>query len=179
MTVPIGLSASAQAAAGRRYMRPATAEDALQIAIEKWVRFEYQVWRQARERPIGRLEFGGTIFRLLTIGLSVTLTTLANLPEFSRDYLTILGGVLTAVTAMDAYFRLGDRKVTNETRKQELLTLRDEWNDRWAVQVQMETDSAKALEAAKKLLVEAQVEVDQTLNKYASRNASAPNTKPQ
>ena len=93
--------------------------------------------------------------------------------------ITIIGGVLSILAGIEGYLKLADRKVAGENRRRELLAERDKWGYKWMVEVELETEPTKALQAAKRLLQAAPQALNDMLNKYVQRSGSEPSTKPQ
>ncbi len=160
------------------YYRSTSDEAALQIAIEKWVRFQYRVWQEANQQPIKLYGYSSTFLRLAIIFLSAAITTLSDISSIERTTITIIGGVLTVLTGVEGYLRLADQKVTGENRRRELLAERDKWRYKWMVEVELESNTKKALAAAKRLLQTAPLAINDSMNKYMQRSGSEPTTKP-
>lgn len=152
-----------------KFSRPQNSQEALQTAIERWIEFEYGIWLQTQQNSIKHLGLWGTALRLVLIILAGTITAISDIDTIPRTVITVLGGVLTIFTGIEGYLKLADRKLTAENRNKELLAERDRLKHEWMVKVELETDTDKALEEAKKLLESGPKIVSDIINKYVSR----------
>ncbi len=160
------------------YFRPSSEKEALQVAIEKWVRFQYQIWKESKQQSIKWMDFSSAFMRIVIIVLSAAITTMSNLDGVPKATIAIVGGVLTVLAGIEGYLKLADRKVTAENRQRELLSERDRWGYKWMVEVELETNTEKALIAAKRLLQTAPLAVNDSMNKYLERSGREPSVKP-
>jgi hypothetical protein len=160
------------------YARVTNDEEALQIAIEKWIRYQYHIWEESSQPSLKLLDFFNTFFRISMILLSASITTMSDIELVPRTTITIIGGILTVLAGVEGFFKLTDRRVLAENRKRELLAERDKWGYQWMVDVELEKDTSKALVAAKKLLLVAPQATNDLMNKYVQRSSGEPTTKP-
>ena len=160
------------------YPRSRNEEEALQVAIEKWIRYQYHLWEESNQHPLKLLDFLSAFFRIAIILLSASITTMSDIESIPRTTITIIGGVLTVLAGVEGYFKLADRRVAAENRKRELLAERDKWGYQWMVSVELETDTKKALASAKELLQVAPQATNDLMNKYVQRSSGEPTTKP-
>ena len=158
----------------REYPRAKDDNEALQVAIDKWVRFQYRIWQETLEQPLGRYNLWSIVFRVMIIVLAGSITVMSDMDTVPRIGITIVAGVLTILTGVEGYLKLADRKVAGENRKRELLAEQDKWSYDWMVKVELEIDTAKALTESKKLLVDAPKAINDLLGKYVSSKAEAP-----
>jgi hypothetical protein len=161
------------------YSRPRNVEDSVQIAIKKWIRHQYYIWREATAQNVKLYEIAGNIMRILIIALAASITTMSDIEDIPRTVITIIGGVMTVLTGVEGYLKLSDRRSVGENQKRELLAERDKWGYKWMVEVELEKDGEKALKSAKELLEKAPAAINELLVKYSSRTAEEPKTKPQ
>lgn len=160
------------------YLRPKDDSEALQVAIEKWIRFQYHIWEETKKQPLRFLDLSSTLLRIAIIALSASITTMSDIDAIPRTTITIVGGILTILAGTEGYLKLADRKAAGENRRQELLAERDKWGYKWMVEVELQTDTAKALKTAKELLKTAPQSVNDLLSKYMQREPGKPATKP-
>jgi hypothetical protein len=160
------------------YLRPKNVEDSLQVAITKWIRHQYFIWKEATAQPVKTFSIWSTTLRIMIIALAASITTMSDIDIVPRTVITIIGGVMTILTGVEGYLKLSDRHSTGQNQKRELLAERDKWGYKWMVEVELETDSAEALKAAKKLLEAAPAAINELLVRYSSRTADKPATTP-
>lgn len=145
-------------------------DEALQRAIYKWVKFQQSMWMQVAEKlewPSRACSRWSIILRVTIIVLSTALTTFSNLPEVPRNGITVTAGVITGLTAIEAFFRLSEKHGEMKKQQREIEALRDNLRYDWMVHVELETDRRKQLEEAKRLLEEGPAAYNEILNKYA------------
>ena len=145
-------------------------EEVIQRAIYKWVRFQQNMWAQVAERleiPSGVCNRWAIVLRVSVILLSTALTTVSNLDIVPRNGIAITAGVITALTAIEAFFRLAEKHGEMKKQQREIEALRDKLRYEWMVKVELETDLQKQLAEAKRLLEEGPKAYNDILNKYA------------
>lgn len=139
-------------------------------AAEKWLKFNQAVWDHINLKLQVNIERSGKAslgLRLVIIVLAAAITTLSDIEAVSRTFVTIIAGVLTALTGIEAYLKLGERHLETKRQQREIEALRDRYRFRWFVEVETEPDMEKRIHAAKKLLEEAPEAYNDVLNKYA------------
>ncbi|MBM4424508.1 MAG: hypothetical protein FJ030_14165 [Chloroflexi bacterium] len=144
--------------------------EALQRAIYKWVKFQQSMWAQVAEKlewPSRMCNRWSIILRLTIIILSTALTTFSNLSEVPRNGITLTAGVITGLTAIEAFFRLSEKHGEMKKQQREIEALRDKLRYEWMVAVELETNMEKQLVEAKRLLKEGPAAYNEILNKYA------------
>jgi hypothetical protein len=148
-----------------------TDEEALKHAVKKWVHFQRAIWKKINYEmidPSKSLALGAILLRLTIIVLAATVTTLSGLlPEDLQGIVTVLAGLLTAITGIEAYFKFSERISQNKRQQRELEAKRDELRYRWFIDVEMETDMKKRLKCAKDLLDSGPKEYNKILNSFA------------
>ena len=145
-------------------------DEALQRAIYKWVKFQQSIWAQVAEKlewPSRTCSRWSIILRVTIIVLSTALTTFSNLPEVPRNGITVTAGILTGLTAIEAFFRLAEKHGEMRKQQREIEGLREKLRYEWMVKVELETDRAKQITEAKRLLEEGPEAYNEILNKYA------------
>lgn len=147
-------------------------EEALIRAIKKWIQFQRGMWQHIVlriDKPGRRAEWVGNLFRISIILLSALITTIADIDSIPRVWITILAGVLTAVTGIEGYFRFGEKRAELMRQQRELQTKRDDLRYEWAVHVELEPDLEKRLAAAKELLLRGPDDYNYILNKFVDQ----------
>jgi hypothetical protein len=144
-------------------------KDMLIRAVEKWLKFQTAMWNQINdklERRIRASEMGGMAFRIVIITISAALTTLSDWQGIEGWVIRLIAGVLTALTGIEAYLKLTERQTESRRQQREMEALRDRLRFAWFVNVEIQPDMIKRLDAAKKLLEEGPREFNEILNKY-------------
>ncbi|MDL1882245.1 hypothetical protein FBR01_01170 [Anaerolineae bacterium CFX8] len=131
------------------FFRPKNNAEALQVAIKRWLKFQYRVWDQEAKRTSQWLSAGAGFLRVVIIILAGSLTAMSSLDGVDRNVITIVSGVLTILTGLEGYFKLADRKATAENRRAAVLAEFDRQGYEWMAKVELETDTDKALQEAK------------------------------
>jgi hypothetical protein len=155
--------------AGQEYFRPKTNEEALQIAIGRWIGFQYRVWKQEGERSAERLSVSATLLRIAIIVLAGLITIVADLEGVDRSIVTVVSGGLTILTGIEGYLKLTDRKITADNRRAAVLAEYDRQGYEWMTKVELETDADKALEQAKLLLATCPNMINDIVNRDLAR----------
>lgn len=148
-------------------------EEVLERAIERWKEFYIRMWGHGNivlERDSRRFAWVGSILRILVIILSVSVTTLSGL-EIRPQTVTIIAGILTVLTSIEGFLGLLDRRAQLQQMQREIQTLRDQLGFQWMVEVELERDTAKRLESAKRILHEGPIAYNEILNKYAFKSS--------
>ena len=137
-----------------------TDEQALERAIRKWIRFQKNMWAHITDRlekPSGDYNTWANLLRVV-------------INEISRTVLTVVAGTLTALTAIEAFFKFSERRSEMQQQQRELQAKRDELRYQWMVDVELETDMEKRLKSALNLLEEGPKAYNDVLNKYAFKS---------
>lgn len=161
-----------------QYPRPQSVEDALQVAIGKWIRFQYRIWEQEAQRSAATQNAIGVLMRISIIILAGSITAMSEIDTIPRTTVTIISAILTILTGVEGYLKLADRKVQIENQRTEILAEYDRQGYAWMTKVQLETDPEKALEEAKKLLESGPKEINTIVARYMSRASGNEPTKP-
>ena len=117
------------------------------------------------------------LLRVTIIVLSAAVTTVSNIDVVSRTVVTIVAGVLTGLTGIEAFVRAGERQSDAKRQQREIEALRDRLRYEWFVRVEIAGDLTQRLAAAKELLERGPREYNEVLNKYALKSDS--DNKPQ
>jgi len=150
-------------------------KDMLVRAVEKWLKFQTAMWNQVNSKLEKQSVASGrwdVITRLAIISLSATLTTLSDWPGIEGGLLRVIAGVLTALTGIEAYLKLGEKQSSARRQQREIEALRDRLRFEWFVRVEVQPDMTKRLDAAKKLLEEGPREYNEILNKYYLKSST-------
>lgn len=145
-------------------------EEILARAVYKWVKFQQNMWAQVAERlegPSRSCNWWAVALRLSIIILSTALTVFSNLAAIDRNYITVVAGAVTGLTAIEAFFRLAEKHGEMRKQQREIEGLREKLRYEWMVKVELETDRAKQIAEAKRLLEEGPEAYNEILNKYA------------
>ncbi len=154
-------------------------QEFLERAVEKWFKFQTSIWdnvNQKLEREVKISRRLSIMMRVAVIILSATVTTVSNIDAVSRTVVTIVAGVLTALTGIEAFVRAGERQLDAKQQQREIESLRDRLRYEWFVRVEIAGDLTQRLAAAKELLERGPREYNEVLNKYAlkSENVNRP-----
>lgn len=161
------------------YERPKTNEEALQIAIARWIQFQYRVWQQEGNKPrIDWLRISSTGLRVVIILLAGSVTAMTDMEDIPRTVLTVTSAILTILTGIEGYLKLSDASISAQNRRTEILAEYDRQGYEWMIKVHLETDTDKALEEAKRMLETGPKAINDIIAKYISRGAGDEPTKP-
>jgi len=144
-------------------------DDLLKRAILKWVRFNQDVFNyiQVLGVLIRRYNTWGTLLRVVIIILSAAITTLSNIDEIPRTIITIIAGILTMITGIEAYYKFNERSFDAKKTQRELEALRDELRYAWFVDVEVGNGSLDdRLVHARKMLMNGSARYNEVLTKY-------------
>lgn len=161
------------------YPRPQNIEDALQIAIDKWVTFQYRIWEQESQRRIGWYGYVGAFLRIVIFVLAGMVTALSSIDEVSKATVTLVSAGLTILTGVDGFLKLSEKKVLAENRRTEILAEYDRQGYEWMTKVHLETNTETAFAEAKRLLETGPKAVNDIIARYMSRASGNEPTKPQ
>lgn len=152
-----------------RARHASTKEEAFDLALNKWLRFNEVMRTHTNEilqKQLSRQEALGKLYRVLIIILSAGVTTMSDVDAIARVIVTITAGVLTVLTGLESYLQFNQRRLETQRRQREVEALRYKLRFQWLTTVQMETDVDRRLEAARKHLWEGQEAYNAILNKY-------------
>lgn len=144
-------------------------EQAIYIAAQKWKRFNrvMQAHITQLRTEASYNDWWGAIFRLSIIILSASVTVISAVVGDNQKYIaTIVGGVLTALAGIEAYFRFNRRESEARRQQREIEALRYRLRHQWITTVQMENDVEKRFGAAIKFLQDGQDAYNVILNNY-------------
>jgi len=150
-----------------------TEEEVLVRSIQKWIRFQKSMWQHVTDRlenPSGRYEAYASAMRVTIILMSATITTISDINDVPRVVVTVIAGSLTALTAIEAFFKFAERRSELQQQQREIQAKRDELRYKWMVEVELQTDMKKRLEAALDLLEKGPQAYNDILNKYAFKS---------
>lgn len=88
-----------------KYPRPQSVEDALQIAIEKWIAFQYRTWEQEANHSTRLMNYSGVILRILIIGLAGSITAMSEIDVIPRTTVTVISAILTILTGVEGFLK--------------------------------------------------------------------------
>ena len=154
-------------------------KDLLTRAVHKWLSFQKNMWNQVNvqlEKEINVYTRWSLIFRLVIITLSASVTTISDIDVVPRTVVTIIAGVMTALTGIEAFLKFSERQSDSRKQQREIEALRDELRFEWFANVEIENDMKKRIRAAKKLLEKGPDSYNDVLNKYVlkAKNDEAP-----
>lgn len=153
-----------------KYDRPKNNADALQVAIGRWVEYQVRTWKEEAEKPrVHWLQIGNTTLRIILIVLAGTITVLSDVEGVARTTITVLSGTMTILTAIDGFLKLSERGVAAENMRTEILAEYDRQGYEWMHKVELETNTDKALDAAKILLETCPPIINAIKSKYTAR----------
>ena len=144
-------------------------EDLLTQSVTKWMGFMNNLWSLVNIKLENQSRWNaawGTTFRLLIILLSSSVTVMADLDQVPRSVVTIVAGVMTALTGMEAFLKFNERQLEARRQQREIEALRDELRFEWFARVEVEGDMKKRLKAARILLQSGPKDYNEILNKY-------------
>lgn len=147
-----------------------TDQEFLERAVEKWLKFQTGMWENVNRKLEPEIKSSrrlSTTLRMTVIFLSAAVTTVSSIDTVTRTAVTLLAGVLTALTGVEAYLRAGERQSDAKKQQREIEALRDSLRYEWFVRVEVEGDLPKRLAAAKELLERGPREYNEILTKYA------------
>jgi hypothetical protein len=99
--------------------------------------------------------------------LSAAITTLSNIDEIPRTIITIIAGILTMITGIEAYYKFNERSFDAKKTQRELEALRDELRYAWFVDVEVGNGSLDdRLVHARKMLMNGSARYNEVLTKY-------------
>ena len=98
--------------------------------------------------------------------LSATITTISDIEIVARTTVTIVAGVLTALTGIEVFLKYSERQTDSRKMQREIEALRDELRFEWFNRVEIEGNMKDRLKAAKELLDDGPDAYNEILNKY-------------
>ncbi len=144
-------------------------KDLLTRAVHKWLNFQTNMWSQVNEkleREVKVTSRWSVIFRITIIILSASVTMISDIDRVPRTAVTIVAGVLTALTGIEAYLKFGEQQAEAKRQQREIEALRDKLRFEWFSEVEIEGDMEKRIKAARRLLEEGPEAYNEVLNKY-------------
>jgi hypothetical protein len=144
-------------------------KDLLTRAVYKWLNFQTDMWSQINEkleREVKVYSLWSVVFRVTIIILSASVTMISDIDLVPRTAVTIVAGVLTALTGIEAYLKFGEQQSETRRQQREIEALRDKLRFEWFSEVEIEGDMGKRIKAAKRLLEEGPEAYNEVLNKY-------------
>ena len=150
-------------------------KDMLERAIEKWITFNQGIWGQVNGKLESEIQRSGTMamwMRILIIVISAAITTMSSITGIPRVIITVIAGIMTGLTGIEAYLKLGERQTNARKMQREIEHLRDDLRFQWfnAVEVPGQTvDYTQRLAAARQLLESGPEQYNQILDKYAMK----------
>ena len=170
---------AAQQTTTDEYPRPTNNHEALQTAIGRWIAYQHRTWeREAKEVKIERSKNWGMGLRIAVIFFAGALTAMTQIDWISSDVVGMISALLTVLTGIEGYLKLTDKAISAENRRTEIMTEYDRQGYEWMAKVQLETDTDKALEEAKRLLSESPEKINEIIKRYMTRAAGDEPTKP-
>ena len=149
-------------------------KQALLRAIYKWVKFMQMMWTQVTDSKVEQrrkqFEVLAVVFRVTIILLSAAVTTISDINEVPRTVITIVAGVLTGLTGIEAYFRFTEQSSSIQQQQREIQSLRDDLRYRWMIEVELETDNVKRMTAARELLQSGPKAYNNIMNKHVFKS---------
>ncbi len=144
-------------------------EEAIHLACQKWKRFNevMQAHTAQLQAEVSVNDRWGAIFRISIIILSASVTVISAVVGDNQRYIaTIVGGGLTAIAGIEAYFQFNRRESEAKQQQREVEALRYKLRHQWITTVQMEIHVEKRMDAATKFLQEGQEAYNVILNNY-------------
>ena len=144
-------------------------EEAVDLAGQKWKRFNHLMLAHTAQlhAEASHNDRWGAITRVSIIILSASVTVISAVVGDNQRYIvTILGGVLTVLAGIEAYFRFNRRESEAKRQQREVEALRFKLRHQWVTTVQMETLLERRFDAATKFLLEGQESYNVILNNY-------------
>ena len=138
-------------------------------AIAKWVDFNKDVFNYIRDLGvhIRRYNTWGSVLRVVIIVFSATITTLSDIDTVPRTLITVIAGILTIITGVEAYFKFTERSFDARKTQRELEELRDRLRYDWFVGVEIGSGKlGERLESAREMLTKGPAEYNEVLTKY-------------
>lgn len=154
-------------------------DQALQRAIYKWIKFMQAMWGQITDSQEEKRRKGCVTvakgLRVAVIVLSAAITTISDMPEIPRVVITVVAGLMTALTGIEAFFGFSERASSLQRQQREIQGLRDELRYTWMLEVELETDYNKRFAAAKRLLAAGPRSYNEILDKYTFKSKESQN----
>ena len=150
-------------------------EDLLTRAVHKWLNFQTSMWNQVNEKlesEVKTYSLWSVVFRVTIIILSASVTMISDIDRVPRTAVTVVAGVLTALTGIEAYLKFGEQQAEAKKQQREIEALRDKLRFEWFSEVEIEGDMEKRIKAAKRLLEEGPEAYNEVLNKYVLKAES-------
>ncbi len=144
-------------------------------AIDKWIKFNQGIWAQINNKlevEIRRAGIFSIWMRVAIIIISAAITTMSSINGIPRVIITVIAGILTALTGVEAFLKLGERQSNARKMQREIEHLRDDLRFKWFNEVEVPdyaADFPKRLDAARKLLEDGPEQYNQILDKYAMK----------
>jgi len=145
-------------------------------AITKWVDFNKDVFSYIKNlgEHIRRYNTWGSSLRVVIIIFSATITTLSDIDAVPRTLITVIAGILTIITGVEAYYKFTERSFDARKTQRELEAMRDRLRYAWFVDVEIGTGKLdERLEAARKMLMDGPAEYNEVLTKYVMESEKA------
>jgi hypothetical protein len=154
-------------------------EAQMKRAITKWVGFNQDVFKYIQHLGghIRLYNRWGGAMRVVIIIFSATITTLSDIDSVPRTLITVIAGILTIITGVEAYYKFTERSFDAKKTQRELEELRDKLRYAWFVDVEIGSGKLdERLESARRMLTDGPAEYNGVLTKYVmeSEKAEAP-----
>lgn len=150
-------------------------KEMLERAVEKWIKFNQGIWGQVNGKLESEIQRSGTLamwLRIIIIVISAAITTMSSITGIPRVIITVIAGVMTGLTGIEAYLKLGERQTNARKMQREIEHLRDDLRFQWFDAVEVpgkDVDYSQRLDAARKLLESGPEQYNQILDKYAMK----------
>lgn len=144
-------------------------KDLLTRAVHKWINFQRNMWNQVNnklQKEIRIYSRWSIFFRIIIIILSASVTVISDIEFVPRVAVTIVAGIMTALTGIEAFLKFGEKQSESKKQQREIEALRDELRFEWFTRVEIEGDMKNRIRAAKELLEEGPEAYNEILNKY-------------